>query len=156
MTTSMPESLAASIPVVQDPDKDFATLSAAAAAGGLARIIYRVASDGYDLAMLRVECDVRLPLLSVLGFMDLNSHCADGRQTMVATNTDDGLNEIPMVVLTTSANPKDVAFCYHAGADVDADHVRPARHDQYLRPVGSLMPYRLECAAPHTDTVKVD
>ncbi|MBC7597824.1 MAG: hypothetical protein H7238_02265 [Polaromonas sp.] len=152
----MPESLAAPIPVVQDPDEDFDTLRAAEAAGGPARIIYHVASGGYGLGMLFGEGDVQLSLLSVLGFMDLNSHCADGRQTMVATKTDDGLNEIPMVVLTTSAKPKDVAFCYHAGADVDADHDRPPRHDQYLRPVGSLMPYRLESPAPHTDTVKVD
>ncbi|WP_188707471.1 hypothetical protein [Polaromonas eurypsychrophila] len=58
----MPESLAAPIPVLQDPDEDFDTLRAAAAAGGLARIIYRVASGGYGLAVLRGEGDVQLPL----------------------------------------------------------------------------------------------
>jgi CheY-like chemotaxis protein len=150
----MPESLAASISVVQDPVEDFATPSAVAAAGGLARIIYRAALGGYGLAMLRVAGDVRRPLLSVPGFMGLNSHCVDGRQTMVTIKTDDGLNEIPMAVLTTSINPKDVAFCHQAGAD--AYHVRLARHNQYLLPVGSLMPYRLESATLHTDTVKVD
>ena len=153
MTTSMPESLASPIRVVQDPDRDFDILHVAAAAGGLARIIHRVAFGGSGLVMLRVEGDVRLPLLLVLGFMGLNSHCVDGRQTMVAIKTDDGLNEIPMVVLATSADPKDMAFCHHAGAD--ADHIRPARHDQYLLPVGSSMPHRLEIATLHTDTVKV-
>ena len=149
----MPESLAAPIPVVQDPDEDVDTLRAAAAASGLARITYRVASGGDGPAVLRGAGDVRLPHLSVLGFINFNSHCVDGRQPMAATKTDDGLNEIPMVVLTTSANPKDVAFCHQAGANAPC---QARSYGQYLLPLGSSLNEWFESAALHTDTLKVD
>ena len=52
------------------------------------------------------------------------------------------LKEIPLVILTTSANPKDVAFCYQAGAN--AYHVKPVRHDHYLLLLRSLLQYWLD------------
>lgn len=48
-------------------------------------------------------------------------------EVLVAVKSDDGLKEVPMVVLTTSTSPKDVAFCFQA--DANAYHVKPARHD---------------------------
>ena len=38
---------------------------------------------------------------------------------------------LPVVVVTTSANPKDLAFCYHAGAN--AYHVKPVRYGDHLQ-----------------------
>ena len=58
------------------------------------------------------------------------------------------------MVLTTSANPKDVAFCYQAGAK--AYHVKPVRHDQYLLLLRSLMHYWLDSVTLPTALVKVD
>jgi CheY-like chemotaxis protein len=64
------------------------------------------------------------------------------------------LKEIPLVVLTTSANPKDVAFCYQAGAN--AYHVKPVRHDQYLLLLRSLLHYWLARVTLHCPVVKVN
>jgi CheY-like chemotaxis protein len=86
--------------------------------------------------------------------MDLNSHGVDGREALVAIKTDDSLKEIPMVVLTTSANPKDVAFCFQAGAN--AYHVKPVRHDEYLKLLGSLLHYWLDSVTPRATRVRVD
>ena len=86
--------------------------------------------------------------------MDLNSHGVDGREALVAIKTDDGLKHIPLVVLTTSANPKDVAFCFQAGAN--AYHVKAVRHDQYLLLLGSLLRYWLESVTLQTAAAKVD
>ena len=154
MTASMPKSLAAPILVVEDSDQDFDTLRVAAVAVGVTRPIYRVASGGDCLAMLRGEGDVLPSLLPAFVLMGLNSHGVDGRQTLVAIKADDGLNEIPMVVLTTSTNPKDVAFCYQTGAN--PYHVKPLRYDQYLLPLGSSLNYWLESATLRTAIVKVD
>ncbi|WP_395056089.1 response regulator [Polaromonas sp.] len=142
MTSPLSEALVAPILVVEDSDEDFDTLREAATAAGVTRLIRRAVSGGECLAMLRGEGDMAPPLLPVLILMDLNSHGVDGREALVAIKTDEALKEIPMVVLTTSANPKDVAFCFQAGAN--AYHVKPVRHDQYLVLLGALLRYWLE------------
>ncbi len=154
MTTSTPASLAASVLVVEDSDEDFDTLREAAATVGVTRVIHRAASGGDCLAMLRGGGDVHLPQLPAVILMDLNSHGVDGREALVAIKADTSLKGIPLVVLTTSANPKDVAFCYQAGAN--AYHVKPVRHDQYLLLLGSLLHYWLESVTLQTAMVKVD
>ena len=154
MTASRPESPAAPILVVEDSDEDFDTLCDAAAKAGVTRMIHRVLSGGDCLAMLRGEGDAALPLLPALILMDLNSHGVDGREALVAIKTDDGSKHIPLVVLTTSANPKDVAFCFQAGAN--AYHVKAVRHDQYLLLLGSLLRYWLESVTLQTAAAKVD
>jgi two-component system, response regulator len=149
-STDTASSLAAPLVVVEDSDEDFDTLLEAAREAGVTRAIHRAASGGDCLAMLRGP----LALLPALILMDLNSHGVDGREALVAIKTDAGFKEIPMVVLTTSANPKDVAFCYQAGAN--AYHVKPVRHDHYLRMLRSLLHYWLESVTLHTAMVKVD
>lgn len=71
---------------------------------------------------------------------------------MLAIKTDSILKEIPVVILTTSNNPKDVAFCYQAGAN--AYHVKPVLHDQYLLLLGSLLHDWLDSVTLHCATVK--
>lgn len=154
MTASMSDLIVASILVVEDSDEDFDTLCDAAAKAGVTRMIQRVLSGGDCLTMLRGEIDVGLPLLPALILMDLHSHVVDGREALVAIKPDASLKEIPLVVLTTSASPKDVAFCYQAG--VNAYHVKPVRHDQYLLLLRSLLNYWLVSATLPPTLVKVD
>jgi CheY-like chemotaxis protein len=154
MTSSCASTNAAPVVVVEDSDEDFDTLREAALTAGVTRIIHRVASGGDCLALLRGDGEVHLPLLPALILMDLNSYGVDGREALVAIKTDASLKEIPLVVLTTSANPKDVAFCYQAGAN--AYHVKPVRHDQYLLLLRTLLQYWLESVTLHTAAVKVD
>ena len=139
---------------MEDSDEDFDTLHEVAAARGLTRPIHRVTSGGECLALLRGEGDVQFALLPTLILMDLNSHGVDGREALVAIKTDAILKEIPVVVLTTSGNPKDVAFCYQAGAN--AYHVKPVCHDQYSSLLRSLMHYWFESVTLHSRPVKVD
>jgi two-component system, response regulator len=158
-TTSLDaaSSHAAPIVVVEDSDEDFDTLVEAAREAGVTRSIHRAASGGDCLALLRgepVHGLAPLPVLPALILLDLNSHGVDGREALVAIKTQAGLKEIPLVVLTTSANLKDVVFCYQARAN--AYHVKPVRHDQYLLLLDSLLRYWLESVTLHTAMVKVD
>jgi CheY-like chemotaxis protein len=139
--------------VVEDSDEDFDTLLEAAREAGVTRPIHRAASGGDCLALLRGEGDVRLSLRPWLILMDLNSHGIDGREALVGIKAEAGLREIPLVVLTTSANPKDVAFCYQAGAN--AYHVKPVRHDQYLLLLRSLLRYWLESVTLPSEIARV-
>jgi CheY-like chemotaxis protein len=124
------------------------------AAVGVTRVIHRVASGGDCLALLRGESAVQLAHLPSLILMDLNSHGIDGREALVMIKTDCALKEIPVVILTTSANPKDVAFCYQAGAN--AYHVKPVHYDQYLSVLRSLMHYWLDSVTMNTAFVRID
>ena len=111
---------AAPILVVEDSDEDFDTLLEAARGVGETRSIHRVLSGGDCLALLRGEggtVQASLSLLPSLIFMDLNSHGVDGREALMVIKTDARFKEIPLVVLSTSANPKDLTFCYQAGAN---------------------------------------
>lgn len=153
MTSSMTDITEAPILVVEDSDDDFDTLRHAVAEAGVRRLIHRAASGGDCLELLlgergaggkAGEGKVALPLRPVLILMDLNSHGLDGREALVIIKADTSLNKIPLVVLTTSANPKDVVFCYQAGAN--AYHIKPVRHDHYLLLVRSLLHYWLESA----------
>jgi CheY-like chemotaxis protein len=139
--------------VVEDSDEDFDTLLEAAREAGVTRPIHRAASGGDCLALLRGEGDVRLSVRPWLILMDLNSHGIDGREALVGIKAEAGLREIPLVVLTTSANPKDVAFCYQAGAN--AYHVKPVRHDQYLLLLRSLLRYWLESVTLPSEIARV-
>lgn len=154
MTISTLSNFAAPILVVEDSDEDFDSLREAAAGVGVTRLIHRSTTGGDCLALLRREGDVQLALLPALILMDLNSYGVDGREALVAIKTDARLKEIPVVVLTTSGNPKDVAFCYQAGAN--AYHVKPVRYDQYLVLLRSLMHYWLDSVTLHTVLTKVN
>lgn len=154
MTPKTPSTFAAPIVVVEDSDEDFDTLCEAAAGSGVTRVIHRAMSGGDCLELLRGAGNVHLPLLPVLILMDLNSHGVDGREALVAIKTDVGLKEIPVLVLTTSSNPKDVAFCYQAGAN--GYHVKPVRHEQYLVMLRALMYYWLDCVTPHAASQRID
>ena len=139
---SQPASPVLSILVVEDSDEDFDTLLEASRGVGRKPSIHRVLSGGDCLALLRGYGRSAAPallagLLPALIIMDLNSHGIDGREALVQIKSDPGLKQIPVVVLTTSADPMDEVFCYQAGAN--GYHVKPMRHDHYLRLLRSIL-----------------
>ena len=143
--------------VVEDSDEDFDTFAEAAREAGVTQTIHRVETGGDCLALLRgqrVDALAPLPGLPSLILMDLNSHGIDGREALVAIKSERGLKEIPVVVLTTSSNPKDVAFCYQAGAN--AYHVKPVRYDQYRLLLSGLLQYWVNTVTPVAAAVKVN
>ena len=143
--------------VVEDSDEDFDTFAEAAREAGITQTIHRVDTGGDCLALLfgqRINPAAPWPALPALILMDLNSHGIDGREALVTIKSEPRLKDIPVVVLTTSANPKDVAFCYQAGAN--AYHVKPVRYDQYRLLLSGLLQYWLNAVIPLDATVKVN
>ena len=59
--------------------------------------------------------------------LDLNMPGKDGREALREIKSDPDLRRIPVIVLTTSQAPQDVAHCYDAGAD--AFMTKPASFD---------------------------
>ena len=52
-----------------------------------------------------------------LVILDLNLPGTDGREVLVTIDASKQLKTIPVVVLTTSSNPKDIQTCYEAGVN---------------------------------------
>ncbi len=49
--------------------------------------------------------------------LDLNLPGTDGREVLTTIKQSEALKTIPVVILSTSSNPQDIAACYQAGAN---------------------------------------
>jgi len=122
--------------VLEDSDDDFETVCDAARRTGLSHQLRRAKSGDEFMKILRQD-----DFLPELVLLDLNTAGADGREALRFAKTDARLRSVPFVVLTTSANPRDLGFCYDCGAN--AYHVKPVRHDEHLRVLGEIFHYWL-------------
>jgi CheY-like chemotaxis protein len=131
------------IMVVEDSDEDFDTVQDAARRGGMLHPIVRARSGGECLDLLRPLRDNQhsrdaLPLLVLL---DLNTPGDDGRDVLREVRSDDVLGILPVVVLSASANPRDLQFCYAHGAN--AYHVKPVDYAKHLKALQDIFGYWL-------------
>jgi len=121
--------------VVEDSNEDFDTVTEAVARSGVAAEVRRATTGEAALTLLRELAPDR----PIVVLMDLNTPGIDGREALAALKTDPALKATPVIVFSTSANPKDVGFCYAAGAN--AYHVKPVRYPDHLQLVIDLVNY---------------
>jgi len=105
--------------VVEDSQEDYTTISRLI---GKTRYNIRLehCESGDDaLALLQERRAETLggAGLPTLVLLDLNLPGTDGREVLRELRADEALNTIPVVVLTTSADPQDVYGCYRDGAN---------------------------------------
>lgn len=74
--------------------------------------------------------------------LDLNLPGTDGREVLYRIKQDENLKSIPVVVFTTSSNPKDVEDCYRYG--VNSYIVKPINFEKLKRDVQMLVAYWFE------------
>jgi CheY-like chemotaxis protein len=129
--------------VLEDSDEDFDTALEAAGGARLANRVFRAKTGDACLALLRGEAVEQIHPGLVL--LDLNTPGMDGRDALIAIRTEPALRHLPLVVLSTSANPRDVARCYASGAN--AYHVKPVRYLDHLLLLRAVFSYWLTHAA---------
>lgn len=129
--------------VCEDCDEDFDTLEDAARTAGVAAELRRATTGDACLTLLRGSGGQRAHPAVVL--LDLNTPGTDGREALQEIKEDPALRHLPVVVLTTSANPRDLAFCYHAGAN--AYHVKPIRYADHVQVLLGVFSYWLGSVA---------
>jgi CheY-like chemotaxis protein len=103
--------------VVEDNDEDFEIFSWALQDRLPVPLVRCV--DGDDLLDYlhgRGAYAKQKPLPPALILLDLNLPGLDGREVLALIKSDDAFRKIPVVVFTTSDNPRDVAICYRQGA----------------------------------------
>jgi CheY-like chemotaxis protein len=129
--------------VCEDCDEDFDTLKDAARTAGVAADLRRATTGDACLTLLRGNGGE--PAHPAVVLLDLNTPGTDGREALKEIKEDMALRHLPVVVLTTSANPRDMAFCYHAGAN--AYHVKPIRYADHIQVLLDVFTYWLGTVA---------
>ena len=125
--------------VVEDSDEDFETIREAALQAGVPNPLTRFTSGDLFLRQLALpESRQNHPALVL---MDLNLPGTDGRQTLAELRRDTFMRQVPVLVLTTSRNERDVIFCYQTGANVY--HVKPVSYLEHLELVSTMLLYWL-------------
>jgi len=125
---------------VEDSDEDFDTVLDAARRAGLKHEIRRAATADDCLRMLGEWERERLPEPALV-LLDLNTPGTDGREALRIIRKNDRLRTLPLVILSTSANPRDVEFCYAEGAN--AYHTKPVEHPAHLQVLEEIFDYWL-------------
>jgi len=134
----MKPALAETILVLEDCDEDFETVLDAARLAGVTHDFRRVTTGDECISLLRDRTHTATPVLVLL---DLNTPKGDGREALRFIKRHDTLRSLPVVVLSTSSNPRDLGFCFDSGAN--AYHIKPVRHDEHLRTLGDIFHYWL-------------
>jgi CheY-like chemotaxis protein len=127
--------------VVEDCDEDFETVLDAARRAGVPNPICRAASGDECLRLLRGATQEPQWAFPAFVLLDLNSPQGDGRDVLRKIKQDERLRAILLVVLSTSANPRDLAFCYANGAN--AYHIKPVIHTAHLQILEKIFGYWL-------------
>ena len=126
--------------VVEDSDEDFETVMTAARMAGIEHEVRRAVSGDDCLLLLRGTPELP-PVQAALMLLDLNTPHGDGRYALEQMYVEARLRAIPVVVLSTSANPRDVDFCYTFGAN--SYHVKPVSHAEHLEVLRGVFAYWL-------------
>jgi CheY-like chemotaxis protein len=124
--------------IVEDSDEDYDTVVQAVRKAGILADVRRARTGGECLDLLRSAASIRPAVV----LMDLNTPGTDGREALAAIKLDDALKLFPVVVFSTSDDPRDLAFCYAAGAN--AYHVKPVRYPDHLQLVADLLTYWID------------
>lgn len=126
--------------VVEDSEEDFETVLDAARRVGMTSGIRRALNGDDGLQQLQA-CTAPGAKQHALVLMDLNTPQGDGRDMLRQMQGVEQLRVLPVVVLSTSNNPRDVEFCYAHG--VNAFHVKPVQHTAHLAVLVHIFEYWL-------------
>lgn len=83
--------------------------------------------------------------------LDLNMPGLDGRKTLQLIKEDEKLKKIPVIILTTSADERDVEACYQMGANTYVQ--KPVSFDGLIDAIRRLKEYWFEIALLPKDGV---
>ncbi|MFY9643109.1 MAG: response regulator [Rhodomicrobium sp.] len=140
--------------IVDDSPEDTEAMLRAFKKSGLANPIYRCADGDEALDFLRQSGRYGTPGAAPrpgVILLDLNMPGTDGREVLAEIKQDENLKQIPVVVLTTSSDERDIEKCYQAGANSYV--VKPVNLDNFMRSIQLLTDYWFEIVIlPKQDT----
>jgi len=131
--------------LVEDSPEDFEATLRAFQKSGLKNTLLRCEDGDEALDYLhrrgKYADPARSPRPGVI-LLDLNLPGTDGRQVLSEVKNSDTLRDIPVVVLTTSADERDITACYRAGANSYIQ--KPVDIDGFMKAIERLNGYWFE------------
>jgi CheY-like chemotaxis protein len=128
--------------IVEDSDEDFEAFLRGWRKSGVNNPIYRCENGDEALDFLfrhgKYVDNILSPCPGLI-LLDLNLPGTDGREVLMEIKRDADLKNIPVVVFTTSTNPKDLEICYQNGAN--SYIVKPIDIQALLNTVEALVEY---------------
>jgi CheY-like chemotaxis protein len=133
--------------VAEDSDEDFEILQLLMQQMQVRNPIHRCTNGDkvLDFIYQALEPTQERALPSVI-LLDLNLPGTDGREVLEQLKQDQTLKEIPIVVFTTSSNPRDIEFCYQNGAN--GYLIKPVDSEELERTVQAFVDYWLQTNIP--------
>jgi CheY-like chemotaxis protein len=131
--------------VVEDSNDDFRIFRRLLKQLSVSNPIYRCSDGDEAFDFLYRRGDYQVPELaprpSVI-LLDLNLPDTDGRHVLQRVKQDEALKEIPVVIFTTSSNPRDIEYCYDQGAN--GYLIKPMESTELQKTVQAFVGFWLE------------
>ena len=131
--------------VVEDSDEDYETILWIFKKLAVTHPVIRC-EDGEELLHYLSQQSKRTErdeiLLPGLIMLDLNLPGIDGRQILQRIKANERFKVVPVVVLTTTSNPKDIKTCYQNGAN--SYILKPVDLEKFVRTMQRLLDYWFE------------
>lgn len=141
--------------VVEDSNEDFEAFQRCVRRWSTTIPIYRCV-DGDDALEFLYRtgryADAQIALRIGLILLDLNLPGTDGRQVLQKIKQDENMKLIPVVIFTTSNNPKDIEACYRQG--VNSYMVKPMDFHRLKHSIQILIDYWFNTMILPTDVAK--
>lgn len=131
--------------VVEDSDEDFEVLQILMEEMNVTQPVYRCKTGDTALELLyrnTVPPDQNGPIRPAVILLDLNLPGTDGREVLEQLKQDKNFQSIPIIVFTTSSDPRDIKFCYQKGAN--GYFIKPVSPDRLERNIQAFVSYWLE------------
>ncbi len=131
--------------VVEDSNEEYVTIARAFKEVGMANPMFRCVNGDEALDYLfrrgsfaHAESAPRPTMI----LLDLNLPGTDGRQVLKQIKLDPSLKLIPVIILTTSSDERDIAQCYEEGANSYMQ--KPVSFDKFVEALKRLRDYWFE------------
>jgi CheY-like chemotaxis protein len=136
--------------LVEDSDEDYTALVRALHGAAVTASLHRCTRGEEALDYLHGRGRYAEPGQAprpALILLDLNLPDTDGRELLATIKGDRHLKAIPVVIVTTSRNPRDVKWCYDHGAN--SYQAKPMDYAQFRDEMRLLVEYWLRvCVLP--------
>lgn len=133
--------------LIEDSDEDVAATVRGLRQHELEVILHRCTTGDEALEYLyqrgRFTDATRAPRPNLI-LLDLNLPGTDGRALLAVIKDDGDLKSIPVIVLTTSNNPKDIAACYRYGAN--SYQIKPVDYARFKQAMQTMIAYWFQTA----------
>ncbi|MCM0591241.1 MAG: response regulator [Gloeotrichia echinulata IR180] len=131
--------------VIEDSDEDYEALCRVMRQQSVINPVFRCTDGDEALDFLYhtgIYENVQIAPRPAIILLDLNLPGTDGREVLAQMKQDENLKYIPVVVFSTSSNPKDIEICYRYS--VASYILKPVDINRLVKTISTFIAYWLD------------